>query len=105
MTGVTFPIRLGWVSTCLLVAAPAVFIGWIIWVTITIQMCSVPDIRMLGGPTVAFLLGCAGTTSAVVMLSRRATALAVALVTVGVLESVAFGLAIVQAGLCIGAPA
>jgi len=38
---------------------------------------------MFGGPAVALLLGGAGATSAVVLLSRRVSALGIALVTLG----------------------
>jgi len=104
MTGTSRPIALVWVSAGLLIAAPAVFVGWLVWVTFTIQMCPVLDIRMFGGPTVALLFAGAGTATAVVMLSRRATALGVALLTLGVLESVGFGLEVLQALFCIPAP-
>jgi hypothetical protein len=105
MTDVRGPIRLGWVSAGLLVAAPVLFVVWIVWVTITIQMCSALDARMIGGPTLALLLGAAGATTSIVMLSRKATALGGALLTLGVLECVGFGLEVLQAAFCIPAPA
>jgi hypothetical protein len=88
----------------LLVAAPVLFVVWVIWVTITIKVCSVLDARMIGGPTLALLLAAAGTTASVVMLSRKATGLGGALLTLGVLECVGFGIEVLQASLCIPAP-
>jgi hypothetical protein len=95
--------RLGWLSASLLIAAPAAFVVWIVWVVITIQGCPVLDIRMVAGPTVALLLSSTSTGAAVVMLMRRSTALGVALLTVGLLECIAFGLEVLQAAFCIPA--
>ncbi len=97
------PIRWGWVSAGLIVAAPAVFVAWAVWVTLTAQVCSMLDVRMFGGPAIALLFGGAGATSAGVLLSRRVSALGIALVTLGVLECIGFGLEVLQYGLCIPA--
>jgi hypothetical protein len=104
VTGARAPIRLGWVSAGLLVAAPVLFVVWIVWVSITINVCSMLDARMIGGPTLAFLLAAVGTTASVVMLSRKATGLAGALLTLGVLECVGSGIEVLQASFCIPAP-
>jgi len=95
--------RYGWLSAALIVAAAVAFIVWIVLVTITIQVCPVLDVRMISGPAVALLLAGAGTTAAIAMLRLRSTAIGVGLLTLGVLECIAFGLEVVQAMFCIPA--
>ena len=88
----------------MLLAAPAVFIVWILWATFSIQMCPVMDVRMFGGPAVALWIAGAGATAAAVMLTQRTTALGIALLTIGILECLGFGLEVIQALFCIPAP-
>src|SRR4051794_35106050 len=95
--------RYGWLSAALIVAAPVVFIVWVVLVTITIQECPVLNVRMVSGPAAALLLAGAGTTAAIAMLRLRSTALGVGLLTFGLLECVGFGLEVVRAMFCIPA--
>ena len=90
------------VAAGLIFAAPAVFATWLVWFVQT-PVCKVLDVGDLSGPAVAFALAGLGVIIAAIHMLRGTTELAVAVIIVGILECVGFGMALLWSGLCIPA--